>query len=346
MIPLGKGIQQEIEQHMNGLYGSNAWTLMKFAVRSPSLSEDGVYSSSAGQIDTFLFVQGFENLVDAVQPCWASSPAFQVVEYRRQNGQQLVESMGVIIQEMADADVSGVLFTNDPVSGDDYKMVINASYGIGDLVVSRKVNPDTVIVKRDNSNMLKVETATPGEKGTELDIEIDTDTVQKAHNISKNALCLTNNEILLLCHKGSQIERKFECGQDIEWAITNGALFILQTRPITSLDAETGNEILHEFDSPVVNDNMLITSSNIQEMMPGAVSTLTSDLFSFAVDKALKYAISSVLGLKGPIHAATTTFVFSGLPFLCTTPQAETFINYIGGEKSKPDFDLYILVKV
>ena len=341
-IALGKGIQQETQQHMDDLYGANEWTRMKFAVRSSSLSEDGVVSSSAGQMDTFLFVQGFENLVDAVQRCWASALSFQVVEYRRQNGQQLVESMGVIIQEMVDADVSGVLFTNDPVSGDDYKMVINASYGIGELVVSGKVNPDTVVVKRDNNNMLEVETATPGEKGTELDIEIDTDTVEKTHNISKNALCLTNDEILLLCNKGLQIERKFECGQDIEWAITNGALFILQTRPITSLDAETGDEILHEFDSPVVNDNMLITSANIQEMMPGAVSTLTSDLFAVAVDRALKCAISGVLGLKGPIHAATTTFVFSGLPFLSTTPLAATLINYIGGEKSKPDFDLYI----
>ena len=339
-IPLRDKIQQEIEQHMNKIFGETKWMHMKFAVRSSSLSEDGGDSSSAGQMDTFLSVQGLEDLVDAVQRCWASSLSFQVVEYRRQNGQPLVESMGVIIQEMVDADVSGVLFTNDPVNGDDYKMVVNAAYGVGELVVSGRVNPDTIIVKRGSNDTIQVETTIPGEK--EANMGHNSDNEENLHDLSKHELCLTNDEILLICNKGLQIEERFECGQDIEWAISNGTLYILQTRPITSLDIENDDELLHEFDSPVVNDNMLITPANIQEMMPGAVSTLTADLFVNACDRALKYAISGVLGLKGPVHAAIATFVFSGLPFLSMTPLAAVLINYIGGTKSKPDFELYI----
>ena len=342
-LPLNENIQGKIKQHLNGLYGGNEWNHRKFAVRSSSISEDRVDSSSAGQMDTFLSVQGFHNLVDAVQRCWASSLSFQVVEYRRQSGQPLIESMGVVIQEMVDADVSGVLFTNDPVSGDENKMMINASFGPGNLVVSGRVNPDTVIVKRDNDDMLDVETTIAGEKGSEVDIYNDSVIAEKTANRSKNELCLTKEEILLICNNGLQIEKKFSCGQDIEWALTEDTLFILQTRPITSLDMETDEEILHEFDSPVVNDNMLITPANIQEMMPGAVSTLTSDLFARACDRALKFAVSDFLGLTGPVHAATTAFLFSGLPLLSMTPLTASMINnYIGGEKSKSDFEMYI----
>ena len=115
------------------------------------MTEDGSQTSKAGQLDTFLFVRGLENTFDAVCKCWASSVSYQVVEYRRQNGQSLTDRMGIVIQEMVQPDVTGVLFTNEPVSDDASRMIINAALGLGESVVSGKLNPDTVIVTRKNN---------------------------------------------------------------------------------------------------------------------------------------------------------------------------------------------------
>ena len=128
-----KALQELIKTYLGKIFGT--WETMKFAIRSSSVSEDSSERSTAGQMDTYLSVQGFENMLSAIQRCWASSVSYQVVEYHRQNGQVPFESVCVIIQEMVDADISGVMFTADPLTGSKSNLIINANYGLGESVV-------------------------------------------------------------------------------------------------------------------------------------------------------------------------------------------------------------------
>ena len=136
---------EQLEHHLEEVCGKY-WMEKKFAVRSSGVGEDGKQTSAAGHLETLLCIQGLDNVISAIQRCWASSCSYQAVEYRRQNGQELIDSMGVIIQEMVDSTVSGVVFTVDPVGIDPTKMIIHANYGLGETVVSGVEDVDTVTV--------------------------------------------------------------------------------------------------------------------------------------------------------------------------------------------------------
>ena len=243
-IPISNELITDIQTKLGFIYGESGWTAKKFAVRSSGECEDGAQLSTAGQMDTFLAVQGFNNIIDAIKQCWASAIAYRVVEYRRQNGQRLVEGMGVLIQEMVDAETAGVLFTSDPLTGNESYMVINASFGLGEAVVSGKVNPDTIRLRRGRSNDVLIENHEIGEKMTKIVVgdEAGTKTRQVAES-ERSKQCLSQDEIKVICEKGSEIESILGSSQDIEWAFSKGELFILQARPITVADSETDQEI-------------------------------------------------------------------------------------------------------
>ena len=333
-----------IRENLDDMFGRDIWANERFAVRSSGLGEDSYETSSAGQMETILGVQGFENITEAVKQCWASAFSYQVVEYRRHNGQELIDNMGVIIQAMVDADVAGVLFTNDPVTGDETKMILNAAFGLGESVVAGLVTPDTVVVKRDEDKSLEIDTIYVGEKSTSIAMQPENGTSFEEINDTKpNKLCLKEDEIFKICDHGLYIENHMKCPQDIEWAISNGQLYMLQARPITTQREYTDEELIHEFDSPVVSDNMLITTANIQEMMPGAVSTLTNDLFIGAIERSLKVHSLTRIGIKGPVHASTAAYTFSGVPLLNMTPSAVATMNSVGGEKSKTNVEIFVV---
>ena len=334
-----KAMQNLIKTYLGNIFGT--WETMRFAVRSSSIGEDSLESSAAGQMDTYLSVQGFENILSAVQRCWASSVSYQVVEYRRQSGQVPIESMCVIIQEMVDADISGVMFTADPVTGNTSNLVINANYGLGESVVSGTVGPDTIVLRRKDENILKVENCQVGSKEHKMVTGEVSGTVLQTNSLSaKSNLCIDEEDLLRLSRKGLEIENCFGSPQDVEWAMTKGNLYILQSRPISINDAETDKDLIHEFDSPVSSERLLVTPCNIEEMMPGVMSTLTGDLFISAVDKGCTYNVCSRLGLENPVHSLTSVFNVTGLPFLAMTCWALHDINRIAGEKAKPNVEI------
>ena len=337
-------LKTDIQTALLKILSKEEQKVKKFAVRSSSLSEDGSEASSAGQLETFLGIQGFESICIAVIKCWTSSVSYQAVEYRRQNGQPVTENMGVVIQEMVDSEVAGVLFTSNPVDGDETKLVINASYGLGEAVVSGKVTPDTIMVQRHEDDFLEIESIIVGKKEFRITAksELGAEELFNADS-DKNKPCLDQSEIKQLCKIGIALENKLQTPQDIEWAMKAGTFYILQTRQITAVDTETDEEIIHEFDTPIVSNIELVSPCNVQEAMPGASSTLCTDIHVPAVDRSSKYNIFSRLGLKYPIHVNKVTLSFSGLALFGVTPLMPLLTHGLAGEKSKSNGEFNIL---
>jgi rifampicin phosphotransferase len=201
------------------------------AVRSSATAEDLPTASFAGQQDTYLNVVGADALLDAVRCCWASLWTDRAVAYRAELGLPDTDlRLGVVVQRMVDAQVAGVLFTADPVSGRRHRAVLDANPGLGEAVVAGMVNPDhlavehgTVVERRRGDKAVAVR-ALPG-GGTER-VELATD----------GALCLTDAQAVALDALGRRVEAHFGAPQDIEWAIdATGTAWLTQARPITSL---------------------------------------------------------------------------------------------------------------
>jgi pyruvate,water dikinase len=202
------------------------------AVRSSALGEDSAEATFAGQQDTYLWVRGLDAVCDAVTKCWASLYNAEAVAYRERFGVEN-PAMGVTIQRMVDAAVSGVMFTCNPVSGDRSMVAINASWGLGLAVVGGEVTPDDYLVSKVTGEVVKQTISdkhieyVPAADGTErIDVE----------ETRRREPCLDGDKIGALVAQAKRIERHFGASQDIEWAFDHhGELFILQSRPVTGL---------------------------------------------------------------------------------------------------------------
>lgn len=204
------------------------------AVRSSATAEDLPFASFAGQQDTYLNIVGDDALLDAVRRCWASLWTERAVSYRMNNHiDPHGVSLSVIVQQMIDVSVAGVLFTANPLTGKRRQAVIDASPGLGEAVVSGAVNPDHFVVNTESGEIVErhlgdkriVIQALPG-GGTQR--------VEQAGQ-SEHA-CLTDEQVHELSHIGAQVEAHYHAPQDTEWAIdTAGKLWLTQARPITTL---------------------------------------------------------------------------------------------------------------
>jgi pyruvate,water dikinase len=202
------------------------------AVRSSALGEDSAEATFAGQQDTYLWVRGIDAICDAVARCWASLYSTEAVSYRKRFGVEN-PAMGVTIQLMVDAAVSGVMFTCNPVSGDRSMVAINASWGLGLAVVGGEVTPDDYLVSKVTGEVVKqtindkaVEYI-PAEDGTQ---RVDVDEARRTEP------CLDEDAINTLVDIAKRVEKHFGTPQDIEWAFDHtGELFVLQSRPVTGL---------------------------------------------------------------------------------------------------------------
>jgi pyruvate, water dikinase len=202
------------------------------AVRSSALGEDSAEATFAGQQDTYLWVRGVDAVCDAVVKCWASLYNPEAVAYRERFRIDN-PAMGVTVQLMVDAVVSGVMFTCNPVSGDRSTIAINASWGLGLAVVGGEVTPDDYLVSKVTGEILretisdKAVEYVPGEDGAKrVDVE----------DRRRNEPCLHHDEIARLVEVAKHVEKHFGAPQDIEWAVDrDGELFVLQSRPVTGL---------------------------------------------------------------------------------------------------------------
>lgn len=203
------------------------------AVRSSATAEDLEGASFAGQQDTYLGVTGSAQVVSAVRQCWASLWNRRAVEYRARQG---VSSHGlalaVIVQEMIEPDTAGVLFTKDPVSGSDGKMLVTASFGLGESVVGSLVTGDTYELQRRPPKIL---TSTIGDKPTRIDSSKDGGTSQqKVSEELRSSSCLRDEQLFELVSLGEKVLSHYGTHQDIEWGFVKEELYLLQSRPITA----------------------------------------------------------------------------------------------------------------
>jgi pyruvate,water dikinase len=180
----------------------------KVAVRSSAVAEDSEAASYAGQQETFLFVEGAEEVCRRVVDCWASFFSERALFYRSQKGSLEDLRMAVVVQKMVDPEKSGVIFTVDPVRRRRDRMVVEAVRGIGEQVVSGEVTPDHYTLDR---------------RGKVKREKIVDDRV------------LTNEELQRLGDLGRQLEERHSVAQDIEWAIVGEEIYLLQSRPVTTM---------------------------------------------------------------------------------------------------------------
>lgn len=230
------GIPESIAEPIRRAYralGSD----VKVAVRSSATMEDTAGTSFAGMNETFTGVQGEEEVLDAVRRCWQSLWGERVVAYRATQGLDEEPAIAVVVQKLVESERSGVMFTADPSTGDRDRVVIEGAFGLGEVVVSGTVEPDTYVV--DGSGAI---TARIGTKDVEI---VQVDGRQERRDVDaerRREPVLSDDEVRALAKLGKRIERHYRSPQDIEWAIADGKIWIVQSRPITTLEQEAGEE--------------------------------------------------------------------------------------------------------
>lgn len=261
-IAIPRDIEEEITRYLSKLGEKNA-----YAVRSSATAEDLPMTSFAGQQDTYLNIKGKAAILQHISKCWASLFTERAVTYRIQNGfDHCKVYLSVVIQRMVFPQAAGILFTADPVTANRKVLSIDASFGLGEALVSGLVNADIykvrdgrVIDKKISSKKLAIYAL--GEGGTaEREIEPER---QKQET-------LTDEQILELEHIGRKIEAYFGCPQDIEWCLYEDTIYIVQSRPITTL-----------YPIPGVNDgkNHVYLSFGHRQMMTEAIRPLGISMF-------------------------------------------------------------------
>ncbi|HEX9832603.1 MAG TPA: PEP/pyruvate-binding domain-containing protein, partial [Mycobacterium sp.] len=203
------------------------------AVRSSATGEDGADASFAGMNATITNVSGEEALIDAVLHCWMSLFSPRVITYRASRDFTGVPAMAVVIQKMIDSEKAGVAFTADPSNGAQDRVVIEGAFGLGEVVVSGEVEPDTYIVSKESLQVLDTRIGhqafkiVRGPNGGDMTVDLDD---QQA-----DAQVLDPAELRRIAELAIATERHNGCPQDTEWAIFAGQVYLVQARPITTL---------------------------------------------------------------------------------------------------------------
>jgi pyruvate,water dikinase len=274
-------IKDEILDSYKKLYGAPPINLdivkpidMPFvAVRSSGIMEDIEKASSAGQYETFLNVKGEENLIKAVQKCWASLYTARVLYYRNKYKQPQDTSLGVVIMRMVNSEGSGVAFTVDPTNpkeGSNH-IIIEACWGLGETLVQGRVQPDRYTIDKTTGEIID---KIIGKKNIELIRDpVYGTTIQR--NVPQNRTqvqILSDYEIVALAAYCKKIEQYYNFPEDIEWAIERGRFYIVQSRAITTLEekkteAVKGTVILEGYGaSPGVGSGIVKIVHDINEL--------------------------------------------------------------------------------
>ncbi|MYK45170.1 MAG: hypothetical protein F4029_02965 [Gammaproteobacteria bacterium] len=252
------------------------------AVRSSANAEDLPDLSFAGQHDTYLNVRGVEAVIKAVCNCWASLWTERAIGYRHENGiDHQAVAMAVVVQRMVASEVSGVLFTANPTTGDRTEIVVNASFGLGEAIVGGEVTPDTFIVDKDA--LTTKETAVGTKELTVVYADGQGTRSRESSPEERQQLSLDAPALKELARLATKVEQHFDgVPQDIEWAVSGGELSLLQSRPMTNLPPVPLKDVRWELTEP----GSRLERDQVVEFMPGPLSPLFQDLYLPALDVA------------------------------------------------------------
>ena len=266
--PIHPLVRDAVMQQLGAMDG---WEERFFAVRSSAVGEDSGEASFAGQMDSFLFQKGEEAVMASVINCFAGAFSERAVRYRLHHGMDVTATRAaVIIQEMINSDKAGVFFTAHPVTGSRRHGLLSACYGSGEGVVSGVCNTDEFTVDlhgetiERNINVKDRQVVFDREHGRGT---IETGVDEDLQKVS----CLTDAEIRTIKETGRRIAEKLQFPQDIEWCISGDSMYILQTRPVTSLPAPAEPR----------GERLVWDNSNIQESYCGVTTPLTFSYASF-----------------------------------------------------------------
>ena len=214
------------------------------AVRSSATAEDLPEASFAGQQDTYLHIRGYGELLNHIRKCWASLWTARAIYYRqKQEFDHFEVALSVVVQKMVNSEKSGVMFTANPITNDSGQVMINASWGLGEAVVSGTVTPDEYIVDKNTKKVVEKHIAEKVTMVVRKNTGVGTSVVDVKDFLGQEYVsrqCLTDDEILQLVDYGMKIESLYGSYQDIEWGFDRDTkrLYILQSRPITTLRGE------------------------------------------------------------------------------------------------------------
>ncbi|XP_054166949.1 putative phosphoenolpyruvate synthase [Oppia nitens] len=337
---LSQSIQKAIEEKLNNNF--NDFENKLFAVRSSGASEDSEEMSAAGQMTTYLGVKGLDNIYSSVMKCWSSQFSHIAVEYKRGYGQPINSPMAVVIQEMIACESAGVMFTCDPITGDERVIEVTANYGLGESVVSASAEPDTIklSVNIESNSLSKsryiksIENKVIGAKKTFIKLLDNGGTVEEEVN-NNNDCSVSDEDLYRLGDLALVIHKHYGNARDIEWGLKAGEIFMLQSRPVTNLDnSYTDYEIMHELDSVHPTELEIYSRAHWGENFPGSSSWIV--LTWFWSNKSQIFRFDPTLN---PIdfnpYVEMMGIEYNQLMFNLTTSQFDMFADYPDSEQSK-----------
>lgn len=277
-------VPRDLLIEMKTFFGSE-WRTKKYAVRSSAMDEDGSQFSFAGQYATHLNV-AFDQLEDTIIKVWKSVCTEHVNAYRKQHGMEVQYGIAVIIQEMISPDVSGVAFGVDPVSGQTDSKTISAVYGLGEGLVSGTLKADNFFVQGKKIKRLIAN----------KEFSFRCNPIQGIEKVAlgsekQKAQTLANHQLIEIDLLLEKLNDTLGAPQDIEFAYINGKLYLLQTRPVTTIP-------IHDLSKE--GEYMLWDNSNIVESYPGITTPLTFSFIS-KMYNGVYTQLSSLMGVSNRV---------------------------------------------
>ena len=290
------------------------------AVRSSATAEDLPEMSFAGQQETYLNMRGDAMVLDAVKRCWASLWTARAIGYRARHDIAPQDvSLAVVVQALVPADAAGILFTANPLTGARDQVMINAAWGLGEAIVGGQVTPDTVLVDKTSETIMEQQIS-----------EKDVMTVRTHEGTHEEPVpadrrtkaVLSPAQATELTRVGAQIEHLYGQPMDIEWALQDGDVFVVQARPITALpDAQRASESLLTVQAEawkLPNPRGKYTRNSVIELLPDPLTPLFETLGLPAVARATKEIMEEVrIGsvFAGDVFVAINDYAYYDLSF-------------------------------
>lgn len=313
------------------------------AVRSSATAEDLPDASFAGQQRTYLNIQGEEAVIQAVQGCWASLFESRAIFYRHEQGYDHFKvGIAVPVQRMIQSESAGVMFTVEPLKSDRSKVLIEGIYGLGEAIVSGDLTPDQYSLNKNDltiteKKIVKQEwmlTRNLEAKSSDLDTNIKMPVPANKQKEQK----ITDEDIVNLGKIGKMLEEHYKTPQDIEWAKEGKNLYIVQTRPVTTLKEQQDNDVMEEVKAPVLLEGVAASPgaatgivkiipdpSKIDKIKPGDI--LVAEMTTPDFVPAMKRAVGIVTDRGGRTAHAAIVSRELGIPCVVGTEQATSMLK-------------------
>lgn len=303
------------------------------AVRSSATAEDLPNASFAGQQETYLNVKGESNLIIKIKECWASLYEERAIFYRHENKFDAVKvGIAVPVQKMIESEKSGVMFTINPVDNDKSKVVIEAVYGLGEMIVQGMVKPDHYEVSKDTNKIIVKEISSQDKMMVKSG---NGNKITRVPLLKKRRQKISDQNIIDLYNLGKKLEKHYYFPQDVEWAVQGGNVYLVQTRPITTTEPKskaTVGKARTDFGTLILKGDgaspgiitghvrILKSASEINSVMPGDILVAPQTNPDYV--PAMKKASAIVTDLGGRTSHAAIVSREIGIPAIVGTEKA------------------------